>query len=142
MRPRLIPHARASADQGRESDRDPSRHSIRSATDRDTPHEDLVTRFGAIGPRAVQAWRSRPGEDLAPWPASGGMLCLEEALRIVLLEATVHLLDVQRALDLLPDVPAAAIAETVSLLVDMVRPVDLVEVGTGRAAPSPFPVIR
>jgi hypothetical protein len=70
------------------------------------------------------------------------MLCLEEALRIVLLEATVHLLDVQRALDLLPDVPAAAIAETVSLLVDMVRPVDLVEVGTGRAAPSPFPVIR
>jgi hypothetical protein len=49
---------------------------------------------------------------LVPWPASGAVVTLAEALRIVVMEATVHLLDVQRALDHRPLVPTAALSDT------------------------------
>jgi len=42
------------------------------------------------------------------WSASGAVIPLGEAVRIVLLEATVHLVDAQRALDHPPLVPAFA----------------------------------
>jgi hypothetical protein len=67
---------------------------------------------------------------------------LGEGLRIVLLEATVHLLDVQRALGQPPEVPGAALAHTASLLAEVAPGVELVEAATGRSAASPFPVLR
>ena len=65
-----------------------------------------------------------------------------ETLRIVLMEATVHLLDLQRALELAPDVPAAALGSTVRLLAEVTPAVELIEAATGRSATSPLPVLR
>jgi hypothetical protein len=67
---------------------------------------------------------------------------LGEGVRIVLLEATVHLLDVQRALGQPPELPDTALAHTASLLAEVTPGVELIEVATGRSAASPFPVLR
>jgi hypothetical protein len=67
---------------------------------------------------------------------------LSEGLRIVLLEATVHLLDIQRALGQPPELPGTALAHTASLLAEVAPGVELIEVATGRSATSPFPVLR
>lgn len=63
-------------------------------------------------------------------------------LRIVLLEATVHLLDVQRALDHPPVVPTPALQDTVQLLAELVPAVEFVEIATVRSTHSPLPVLR
>jgi hypothetical protein len=65
-----------------------------------------------------------------------------EALRIVVLEATVHLLDVQRALGHPPAVPAQALQDTAQLLTELTPAVELIEAATGRSTQSPFPVLR
>ncbi|MCU1683205.1 MAG: hypothetical protein JWQ81_3944 [Amycolatopsis sp.] len=65
-----------------------------------------------------------------------------EALRIVLLEATVHLLDVQRALGRAPIVPEAALDETARLLVEVAPAVEFIEAATGRSSSSPLPILR
>ena len=70
------------------------------------------------------------------------MLALEEAVSIGVLEATVHLLDLQRALGVPPDVPAAGVEHTVGLLAEMAPPVDFIEVATGRSSAALFPVLR
>ena len=57
------------------------------------------------------------------------------------MEATVHLLDLRRALDLPTDVPADGLAHTVAVLAGMAPPVDLIEAATGRGAAAPFPVL-
>jgi hypothetical protein len=49
-------------------------------------------------PRAIRGLRTTVATTVGPWPHSGATITLVEALRIVVLEATVHLLDVQRAL--------------------------------------------
>lgn len=79
---------------------------------------------------------------VVPWLASGGVMTLVEALRIVLLETTVHLLDVQRALDHQPGVPMQALQDTTHLLADLAPAVELIEAATGRSARSPFPVLH
>ncbi len=71
-----------------------------------------------------------------------GTIALVEALRIVTLEATVHLLDVQSALGRAPSVPAAALHDTATLLAEVAEPVAFIDAATGRGATSPFPVIR
>jgi len=103
---------------------------------------ELVDRFSVHRPRALQGLRQAKATVVVPWPASGGVVTLEEALRIVLLEATVHLLDVQRALDHPPAVPTPALQDTVQLLAELVPAVEFVEVATGRSAYSPLPVLR
>jgi hypothetical protein len=65
-----------------------------------------------------------------------------EATRIVLLESTVHLLDVLDALGRAPDVPAAALRGTAHLLADLADPVAFVDAASGRSASSPLPVLR
>ena len=60
----------------------------------------------------------------------------------MLLESTVHLLDVLDAPGRAPDVPAAALRDTAHLLADLADPVALVEAATGRSASSPLPVLR
>lgn len=103
---------------------------------------ELVDRFVVHGPRALQILRSTEPSLVGPWPASGGVITLVEALRIVLMEATVHLLDVQRALDYPPEVPPEALRDTVQLLAEVAPPVDFIEAATGRSTHSPFPVLR
>jgi hypothetical protein len=67
---------------------------------------------------------------------------LVEALRIVVMETTVHLLDVQRALAYPPVVPPQALQDTVQLLAHLVPAVEFIEAATGRSTQSPLPVLR
>ena len=101
----------------------------------------LVAFFADGGPRGIAALRDRSADGLVPWPSSGAVTTWVEAIRIALLEATVHLLDVLNALGRAPDVPAEALRETAHLLADLADPVAFVEGATGRAA-SPLPVLR
>jgi hypothetical protein len=103
---------------------------------------DLVERFSRIGPAVVANLRGADPDRLVPWPAAEGVLPLTEALRIMLMEAAVHLLDVQRALSEEPAIPAGALRETVRLLGEIPDPVDLIEAATGRSELSPLPLLR
>jgi hypothetical protein len=66
------------------------------------------------------------------------LLRLDEAVSIGILEATVHLLDLQRALGAPPDVPAAGVEHTVALLAEMAPPLDFIELATGRSSVALF----
>jgi uncharacterized protein (TIGR03083 family) len=103
---------------------------------------ELVDRFSVHGPRALQRLRQTEASTAMPWPVSGAFVTLVEALRIVLMEATVHLLDVQRALGHPPVVPEPALRETVQLLAELAPAVELIEAATGRSTHSPLPVLR
>ena len=82
-----------------------------------------------------------PGEPV-PWPAADGVTTWGEAVRIVLLESTVHLLDVLDALGRPPQVPAPALRGTAHLLAELADPLALIEAATGRATTTVFPVLR
>jgi hypothetical protein len=69
------------------------------------------------------------------------LLRLDEVVSIGILEATVHLLDLQRALDQPPNVPADGLAHTAALLAELASPVDFIEAATGRSATDVFPVL-
>jgi hypothetical protein len=69
------------------------------------------------------------------------VLRLDEAVSIGILEATVHLLDLLRALDQPADVPAGGLAHTAALLAELAPPVDFIEAATGRGTAVPFPVL-
>ena len=100
----------------------------------------LVERFARDGPAALQVLRTAGPITVEYFVA--GTIPLAEAVRIGVMEATVHLLDVQRAVGAAPAVPDAALALTRDLLVAMAPAVDLVEAATGRTSASPFPVLR
>ncbi len=107
-----------------------------------TEREELVARFAVQGRRALDGLRVADPTTLVSWPASGGVVTLAEG-RIMLMESTVHLLDVHRALDLdLETIPPAALAETAGLLAQIAPAVEFIEAATGRAAESPLPVLR
>lgn len=103
---------------------------------------EFVERFTVLGPTVIGQLRTAEPDYVMAQPAVDAGMTLREVLRIVLMEATVHLLDVQRALDLDPAVPAAALAETRSLLAEVAPAVELIEAATGRSTESPFPVVR
>jgi len=69
------------------------------------------------------------------------VLRLDEAVSIGIVEATVHLLDLQRALGQPPNVPADGLAHTTAVLAEMAPPVDFIEAATGRSAADLFPVL-
>lgn len=104
--------------------------------------EELLARFREVAPVAVRNLRAADGDTPVLWPASAGAVPLVEGLRIVVMEATVHLLDVCDALHVAPEVPAEAMGATVRLLAEVAPPVAFVEYLTGRNAHDPFPVLR
>ncbi|MGC7096237.1 maleylpyruvate isomerase N-terminal domain-containing protein [Amycolatopsis lurida] len=106
-----------------------------------TSRRALVERFTVLGPPVLDRLRAA-GPDLRAVWRPGVVLPLAEAVRIVLLEATVHLLDVRRALGQAPDAPADALADTAALLAEMAPPVELIEAAAGRSAVSPLPVLH
>lgn len=67
------------------------------------------------------------------------MLPLSEAISIGILEATVHLLDLQRALGVAPEVPPAGLEHTVGLLAEMTPPLGFIKLPTGRSEVEVFP---
>jgi uncharacterized protein (TIGR03083 family) len=104
------------------------------------PPAQMIEQFAVTGPQAIATARL-----LGPVVVDyfgRAMLALEEAVSIGILEATVHLLDLQRALDLRPDVPSAGVEHTVGLLAQMAPPVDFIELATGRTSAALFPVLR
>jgi uncharacterized protein (TIGR03083 family) len=104
--------------------------------------ENLIARFRTTAPRVVDRLRDTDPHQLLPWPAVHGLVRLVEALRIVLMEATVHLLDVLAAIGREPSLPAAALQETALLLAEMVDPVSFIETATGRSSAAVLPVLR
>ena len=102
----------------------------------------LVERFTVHGPQALRRLRQAKPTLVVPWPDSDVVITLREALRIVVLEATVHLLDVQRALGQPPVVPPLALKDTVQLLAELASAVEFIEAATGRSTHSPLPVLR
>jgi len=69
------------------------------------------------------------------------VLPLAEAVSIGILEATIHLLDVQRALGQTPDVPASGLDHSAEVLARIAPPIDFIEAATGRASTDLFPVL-
>jgi uncharacterized protein (TIGR03083 family) len=100
---------------------------------------ELVATFAEAGPRAIaEARRLGP---VAVDYFGQAVLRLDEAISIGILEATVHLLDLQRALGRPADVPADGLAHTTALLAEMAPPVDFIEAATGRSTAALFPVL-
>ena len=100
---------------------------------------ELVEQFAGAGPRAIAT--ARQLGDVTVDYFGQAVLRLGEAVSVGVVEATVHLLDLRRALDLPPDVPAGGLAHTTAVLAAMAPPVDFIEAATGRSEASPFPVL-
>jgi len=99
----------------------------------------MVERFAGAGPRAIATARQ-----LGPVAVDyfgQAILRLDEAVSIGIMEATVHLLDLQRALGQPPNVPADGLAHTAALLAEMAPPIDFIEAATGRSTAHLFPVL-
>jgi uncharacterized protein (TIGR03083 family) len=103
--------------------------------------KELVDRFSVHGPTALQWLGQAEATLIVPWPISGALITLVEAIRIVIFEATVHLLDVQRALGHAPAVPLPALKDTAQLLAELAPAVQFIEAATGRSTHSPLPVL-
>jgi uncharacterized protein (TIGR03083 family) len=99
----------------------------------------MVEQFASAGPQAIATARQ-----LGPVAVNyfgHAILHLDEAISIGIMEATVHLLDLERALGQPPTVPADGLAHTTALLAEMAPPVDFIEAATGRRAADLFPVL-
>jgi uncharacterized protein (TIGR03083 family) len=101
--------------------------------------EQLVEQFAGAGPQGLATAR-RLGPVAVDYFGQA-ILSLDEAVSIGVVEATVHLLDLQRALGRPPDVPADGLAHTTAVLAEMAPPVDFIEAATGRSAAELFPVL-
>jgi hypothetical protein len=100
----------------------------------------LIEPFAVTGPRAIA--RARQLGPVVVDYFGRAMLPLNEAVSIGILEATVHLLDLQRALGGPPDLPSAGVEHTVRLLAEMAPALDFIELATGRSSVALFPVLR
>ena len=99
----------------------------------------MVEQFAGTGPQAIATARQ-----LGPVVVEyfgRVLLRLDEAVSIGILEATVHLLDLQRALGQTADVPVEGLTHTAAVLVQMTPPVDFIEAATGRSTTDMFPVL-
>lgn len=99
----------------------------------------MVEQFTGTGPRATATARQ-----LGPVVVDyfgRALLRLDEAVSIGIVEATVHLLDLQRALGQPPDVPVEGLTHSAAVIVQMAPPVDFIEAATGRSATDLFPVL-
>ena len=101
--------------------------------------EQLVGQFTTTGPEAIEVARGLG--DVRVDYFGRAVLPLAEAVGIGILEATIHLLDVQRALGQEPSVPPAGLAYTASVLAGIASPIEFIEAATGRASTDLFPVL-
>jgi uncharacterized protein (TIGR03083 family) len=101
--------------------------------------DQLVDVFATTGPAAIAV--ARELGDVTVDYFGRAVLPLREAVGIGIVEATVHLLDVQRALGQSPEVPAEGLACTAALLAAIAPPIDFIEAATGRASTDLFPVL-
>lgn len=109
----------------------------------DQPTGTLVQQFAEVGPRAVELLRSTDLDRHLDYFGQA-VIPLREAVRIGLLEAVVHYLDIADALGLPAPGPMTGepVRLTTDLLTEMADPVALIDAATGRGTPAVFPVLR
>jgi hypothetical protein len=100
---------------------------------------EMIASYTEVGPRALNAARDL-GNVVVNYLGMAH-LHLDEALSIGILEATVHMLDLQRALELPPSVPADGLALTTAVLTEIADPVAFIEAATGRTTDPVLPVL-
>jgi uncharacterized protein (TIGR03083 family) len=99
----------------------------------------MLEQFASAGPAAIASARG-----LGPVVVDyfgRGLLRLEEAVSIGILEATVHLLDLRHALGQPAEAPVEGLTHTAAILVEMAPPVAFIEAATGRRGNDVFPVL-
>ncbi|RJQ71874.1 maleylpyruvate isomerase family mycothiol-dependent enzyme [Pseudonocardiaceae bacterium YIM PH 21723] len=106
------------------------------------PTTELVRRFTEDAPRALANLRTLDPDMVIPWLYTGVLIRVSEGLRLILLEATVHLLDACHAAGVPATAPEPALRETARFLAEVAPPVEFLEAATGRIPGSPFPIIR
>lgn len=102
----------------------------------------LVDRFRDKAPEALAKLSRLDPEQVVVWATPDTPIAVHELVRIVVMEATVHLLDVYDALRRPCEVEESILAHTVQLLAEMTPSVQFIEAATGRTAHSPLPVLR
>jgi hypothetical protein len=100
---------------------------------------EMIASYTEVGPLALNAARDL-GSVVVNYLGMAN-LHLDEALSIGILEATVHMLDLQRALELPPSVPADGLALTTAVLTEIADPVAFIEAATGRTTDPVLPVL-
>ncbi|MFI5841871.1 maleylpyruvate isomerase family mycothiol-dependent enzyme [Catenuloplanes sp. NPDC051500] len=110
----------------------------REAALQHTP-EQLTEAFAAIGPAAIDE-AHRLGPVVVEYFGIA-RLSLAEAAGIGVVESTVHLLDLQRALGREPSVPESGLTQTAEILAAIPSPVAFIEAATGRGAGAFFPLV-
>lgn len=100
---------------------------------------EMIAQFTSAGPQAIGAARQL-GPVVVDY-LGYTMLPLGEVVSIGIVEATVHLLDLQRALGRSREVPADGLRHTMGVLTEIVPPVDFIEAATGRSTEPLFPVM-
>lgn len=114
---------------------------INRAAERTT--QDMVDQFTTSAPQVIAIMREA---DLSRRVKYGDQAVMEfaEGVRIFIMEAVVHYLDIVTALDLPRPGPMAGepLEATVRLLTALPDPVKLIDVATGREDSTIFPVLR
>ncbi|MDR7274757.1 maleylpyruvate isomerase family mycothiol-dependent enzyme [Catenuloplanes atrovinosus] len=101
--------------------------------------EQLTSAFAEIGPAAIEGAR-RLGPVVVDYFGIA-RLTLAEAAGIGVVESTVHLLDLQRALGREPSVPESGLTQTTEILAAIPSPIAFIEAATGRGAGTLFPLV-
>lgn len=104
---------------------------------------ELVEQFSHRAPEVLADLRGRDLERRVDY-GDLAVITASEAMRIFLMEAVVHYLDIAVALDLPVPGPMAGepLRATTRLLTEVADPVALIEAATGRGQPRVFPVLR
>lgn len=100
----------------------------------------LAEQFAQVGPRALRLGRQQP-DKIVDYLGSGTVR-LVDAADIGLLEAVVHRLDLNDALDRSDTPSPSALARVRDVLVRMADPIEFVEAATGRSKVQVLPVLR
>jgi uncharacterized protein (TIGR03083 family) len=112
---------------------------LADATSRETG--ELVARFRETAVSAIDAVRAQDRTTVVNYFGLA-RLSLAEVLRVGLLEAVVHGLDLSAALRRPHGLPTEAVVRTAALLAELPEPVAFVDAATGRSMDPVLPVLR
>ena len=102
-----------------------------------TSIDELIDAFKRRGPAAIESARMVQDDVVQ---TDEGRIRFSEWLKTRVVEAVVHLIDLQEALGKTPDVDEAALRETAYVLIDFTDPVRFIKMATGRSEEKLFPV--
>jgi uncharacterized protein (TIGR03083 family) len=100
--------------------------------------QEMINRFCRDGSQAVSEARLKRGATVDYF--RHGTTTIEASVHLRIVEALIHLLDVDDALDEEINLPDAALRRTTDFLVEMTPPRVFIEFASGRSDVHPFPV--